>query len=201
MRTMRADPAVRDSDWQALVELGRLWTRPVGRGIPAYVPLGSRLTGLSYQLDGKAEQAVCRHVFSCPSTEVGGLLAGSVHEESGSYFVSVSGALPADHTEAGATHLTFTGDTWLGLIHGRRAMAGPVIVGWYHSHPGAGVFLSPFDSFVHRSFFGDTPWYLALVVDSVSGDRAAFDRCGAEIPLIKKPSSLSDRHKQGGQYQ
>jgi len=198
---MKANAPAHDPGWRELVELGHLWTRPVHKGIPAYIAPASRLRELSYQLDAKPEQTVCQHVFSCPSTEVGGLLAGSVHEESGSYFVSVSEALPAHHTEAAATHLTFTGDTWLGLIHHRRALAGSMIVGWYHSHPGVGVFLSPLDSFVHRSFFGDTPWYLALVMDSVSGERAAFDRCGAEVPLVKKPSPFSSRHKQGGQCQ
>jgi len=27
------------------------------------------------------------------------------------------------------------------------------IVGWYHSHPGFGIFLSEYDLFIHRNFF------------------------------------------------
>lgn len=39
-----------------------------------------------------------------------------------------------------------------------------VIVGWYHSHPGHGVFLSEIDLITQRTFFNES-YHVALVVD------------------------------------
>ncbi len=47
-------------------------------------------------------------------------------------------------------------------------------VGWYHSHPGLGVFLSGHDLFIQRGFFGDQLWYIALVVDPISKEQGVF---------------------------
>jgi proteasome lid subunit RPN8/RPN11 len=54
-------------------------------------------------------------------------------------------------------------------------------VGWYHSHPGLGVFLSEQDRFIHKSFFGDEPWYIAVVFDPASGERGVFVWAGEDI--------------------
>jgi len=47
------------------------------------------------------------------------------------------------------------------------------IVGWYHSHPGWGVELSPDDQDTHVSFF-NADWYVLLIVESVAKDFAIF---------------------------
>lgn len=41
-------------------------------------------------------------------------------------------------------------------------------MGWYHSHPGFGLFLSDYDAFIQQNFFG-APGQVALVVDPVEG--------------------------------
>ncbi len=47
------------------------------------------------------------------------------------------------------------------------------LVGWYHSHPGLGCFLSPTDQEAHRTGFGD-PHSLALVVDPLRRSFSLF---------------------------
>ena len=47
------------------------------------------------------------------------------------------------------------------------------IVGWYHSHPGFGVFLSEHDLFIHRNFFSD-PAQIAWVYDPHSDEEGCF---------------------------
>jgi proteasome lid subunit RPN8/RPN11 len=42
-----------------------------------------------------------------------------------------------------------------------------VIVGWYHTHPGFGIFLSGMDQFIHQNFFIQL-WHVALVLDPVA---------------------------------
>jgi hypothetical protein len=47
------------------------------------------------------------------------------------------------------------------------------IVGWYHTHPGFGIFLSEMDLFIQNNFFNE-PWQIAYVDDPKGGDRGAF---------------------------
>jgi proteasome lid subunit RPN8/RPN11 len=48
-----------------------------------------------------------------------------------------------------------------------------VIVGWYHSHPGHGCFMSDTDIETQKKMF-NTPWHFAIVIDPVKFDVAAF---------------------------
>lgn len=50
-----------------------------------------------------------------------------------------------------------------GRIEGR-------IVGWYHSHPGHGLFLSQTDIVTHMSLYQFSPYALSLVADPISGE-------------------------------
>jgi hypothetical protein len=42
--------------------------------------------------------------------------------------------------------------------------SGKRIVGWYHTHPRMGIFLSHYDTWLHHNFFPE-PWQVALVVE------------------------------------
>ncbi len=101
------------------------------------------------------------------------MLAGLVYEADGRFLVVVEKILEAQHTQAGLTFVTFTDKTWLDLLKQRNSSPFPVL-GWYHSHPGFGIFLSASDEFIHRNFFGSQPWYIALVVDPYSDDWGIF---------------------------
>ena len=46
-------------------------------------------------------------------------------------------------------------------------------MGWYHTHPDFGVFLSGHDVFIHRHFFGQ-PLQVAYVVDPIRQTRGFF---------------------------
>jgi proteasome lid subunit RPN8/RPN11 len=123
------------------------------------------------------KQGTIQHAFSQAKArekiEVGGILVGTVYEENGRYLVVVENALEAQHTLAGTTFVTFTGKTWLDLLQ-QRATSAFTVVGWYHSHPGIGIFLSSNDEFIQQGFFSNRPWYIALVVDPISDDWGAF---------------------------
>jgi hypothetical protein len=47
------------------------------------------------------------------------------------------------------------------------------IVGWYHTHPGFGIFLSEMDVFICEHFF-NLPWQTAFVFDPHSGEEGNF---------------------------
>lgn len=118
-------------------------------------------------------QQVIDHAKANLEKEVGGLLAGHVYQENEHFLVQVEAILEAQHTQAGPAFLTITEKSWLDLLQQRDAIAFPTL-GWYHSHPGVGIFLSTSDQFIHRHFFESQPWYIALVVDPISDEWGVF---------------------------
>jgi proteasome lid subunit RPN8/RPN11/LysM repeat protein len=119
------------------------------------------------------------HAFSDTRTEVGGVLVGNLDEDG----PRVLAALPALKAIGGQTNVTFTHEVWdevLDLID--RDHPGQHIVGWYHTHPGFGLFLSEYDMFIHRNFFTD-PRMVALVVDPLAGELGWFGWDGDEVIL------------------
>jgi proteasome lid subunit RPN8/RPN11 len=70
--------------------------------------------------------------------ETGGFLVGHLHRDSASAecFVAIVDQIPARHTIAERTRLTFTPATWAAAEADVRARGrGEEIVGWVHSHP------------------------------------------------------------------
>jgi proteasome lid subunit RPN8/RPN11 len=126
----------------------------------------------------KAElKAVCRktvypHVFNNANREVGGVLVGRKMVTGN--LPKVYGAIEAISADEQRATLTFTQESW---EHVHRVMASDFergeIVGWYHSHPGFGIFLSDHDLFIHNNFFGDHS-QVALVVDPHAGTQGVF---------------------------
>ena len=61
--------------------------------------------------------------------------------------------------------ITFTAETWTHIQDVMdRQYPDLRILGWYHTHPGHGIFLSDMDLFIHKNFF-NLPWQVAMVVD------------------------------------
>jgi len=96
--------------------------------------------------------------------ERGGFLLGGLHRDRCLY-IEIRHFLPAEAAQSRAATLTFTHDTWATLNRQvEQNFQEELVVGWHHTHPGFGVFLSGYDLFIHRNFF-DQPWQVALVVD------------------------------------
>lgn len=102
-----------------------------------------------------ALQAIESHLRAQPTVEAGGFLLGvRCIEADGRPFVAIQESLAARHGVGTAVSFTFTHDSWSALARERsRRFPDLEICGWYHSHPGWGVFLSEQDRFVHRHFF------------------------------------------------
>jgi proteasome lid subunit RPN8/RPN11/LysM repeat protein len=117
-----------------------------------------------------ARNTVEDHVFGRVDVEVGGFLLGRIDGTS----VEVSAARPALAATSAQTHLTFTHEAWAEVLeHMDSEYPGMSIVGWYHSHPGFGCFLSDYDIFIQENFFSG-PGQHALVVDPIAGLWATF---------------------------
>jgi proteasome lid subunit RPN8/RPN11 len=127
-------------------------------------------------------RAVEDHVHSDVSREVGGVLVGTMDERA----ATVEAALPALRAVGRSANVTFTHEVWeeiLALVD--RDQPGRRIVGWYHSHPGFGVFLSDYDRFIHQGFFSDERM-LALVVDPKAGRAGWFGWLDGKIEQLEE---------------
>ena len=108
------------------------------------------------------------------SREIGGVLVGRPCRDDGGTYLRVEAAIYALHAEEKGTELTFTHATWDQVHREMEAKhAGAKIVGWFHTHPGFGVFLSDRDQFIQRSFF-NLPFQVALVFDPISREHGVF---------------------------
>jgi proteasome lid subunit RPN8/RPN11 len=115
-------------------------------------------------------QRIRRHGRSSLNAEVGGILLGKI---SGTTTV-IDALIPADKAAHGGAHVTFTQDAWEEIYKIKDAQyPDSRIVGWYHTHPGFGVFLSEYDLFIHRNFFSD-PQQVAWVYDPISDEEGCF---------------------------
>lgn len=98
------------------------------------------------------------------SREVGGFLLGEIIDQQPPCSI-VRHFHPALQATSRAASLTFTHESWSDLHRQAEIrFPGAAVLGWHHTHPGFGVFLSAYDLFIHRNFFS-APWQIAMVVD------------------------------------
>lgn len=109
------------------------------------------------------------------SKEVGSILIGDYVNENDRKTVIISNYIEAKYTDASASTLTFTHETW-DYVYKEKDKKYPdkKIVGWQHTHPGYGIFLSNYDIFIQENFF-NLPWQIAYVVDPVADTRGFFE--------------------------
>lgn len=123
------------------------------------------------------------HARMSPGAEVGGILYGRVYQNPALTAVDVVAAVPAHEADGTPVHLSFTSQAWEHVFRRRAEIEEDLeVVGWYHSHPGLGVFLSGTDRKTHAAFFPQ-PWHLALVLDPVSGDEGMFTGGGERVAV------------------
>lgn len=106
--------------------------------------------------------------------EVCGVLVGLPCRDDAGPYLHVEACIRGENATSASANVTFTAETWshiqaeMDRLHPDRK-----IVGWYHTHPGFGIFLSGMDLFIHQSFF-DLPWQVAFVYDPLGKDEGAF---------------------------
>ncbi len=121
-------------------------------------------------------QRILGHVRSDTSVELGGVLFGrALHvPECGCHVTVVSHSAAGHGARSGAASLEIGTEAWSSILaDANSANVEEPVVGWYHSHPGLGVFLSGVDRRTQQAHFPH-PWSVALVVDPVRHQVGAF---------------------------
>lgn len=116
-----------------------------------------------------ALQNLITHLSSNLRVEQGGILFGNAYQDlsSGTIYVEITAAVAAPATIGTGAHLDFTPDSWTGIMdYAKVEHPEENIVGWYHSHPNIGVFMSGTDMRTQKAFFHH-PWCLSIVCDPV----------------------------------
>jgi proteasome lid subunit RPN8/RPN11 len=121
-------------------------------------------------IESELARKVRQHSRSSMKAEVCGVLIG---KEEGSLTI-VEACIPGANAAQGGAHVTFTQDTWEHIYQVKdKEYPDARIVGWYHSHPGFGVFLSDHDLFIHQNFFS-SPQQIAWVYDPHTDEEGCF---------------------------
>jgi proteasome lid subunit RPN8/RPN11 len=120
------------------------------------------------------------HAAEEPEHEIGGILVGSVTEGERPV-VFVESSIRGTNMTSTRGSVTFTHETW-NSINTIKDETYPdlKVVGWYHSHPGFGLFLSGHDLFIHRNFFS-ARWQVAVVTDPMAKTWGCFTWHGEEL--------------------
>ncbi|MFZ5808113.1 MAG: Mov34/MPN/PAD-1 family protein [Chloroflexota bacterium] len=120
----------------------------------------------------------CAHAGSDLENEVGGWLVGRwrADRKTSRQFIVVEAILPARYVRHGGAFLTFTQDSQVALYRELQTRyPHRELVGWYHTHPRMGVFLSEYDAWLHRNFYPE-PYQVALVIEPHSSSGGFFIR-------------------------
>lgn len=145
------------------------------------------LTALRDQIAAVCRDQIYPHVFAASDREVGGFLLGEIQPHCSLPTVRRAVAALGALEERGS--LTFTSESWAHLYSAMEEEANRGagsreldITGWYHSHPGIGVYLSERDLFIHREFFS-ARHQIAIVIDPIEAQEGIFIRREQEIEL------------------
>jgi proteasome lid subunit RPN8/RPN11 len=151
-------------------------------------PQKSGATHPAVVMEAEVARRIRQHARSSMKAEVCGVLIGTEQGRTTSVAACIAGVNAAQ----GGAHVTFTQETWEHIYKIKDAeYPNERIVGWYHSHPGFGVFLSDHDTFIQENFF-ESPQQIAWVFDPHTDEEGCF---GWHDGKIEKLDDVSFRYR------
>ena len=129
-------------------------------------------------------QGIHQHAKQDASVEICGVLVGLWKRDADGPFADATDFIRCNAAESKFAEVTFTHESWAQINEQMdTAYAEKRILGWYHSHPDFGIFLSDRDVFIHEHFFS-SPGQIAYVVDPVRELEGCFAWCGGKPTLL-----------------
>jgi proteasome lid subunit RPN8/RPN11 len=131
-------------------------------------------------MEAEVARKIRQHARTSMKAEVCGVLIGNTEHER----MTVEACIAGINAAQGGAHVTFTQDTWEHIYKIKdKEYPEDKIVGWYHSHPGFGVFLSEHDLFIQQNFFSN-PQQVAWVYDPHTDEEGCFGWIGGNIEKL-----------------
>lgn len=180
------------------------------------LPVGERVQGnKNIYIAQKVYRQIHKFTEGKTENESGGILVGEFVEEFGKQNILIEGFIEAKHCEATPQTLTFTHQTWEAVDKEmEKKHQGKSIVGWIHTHPDFGIFLSNYDTFIQENFFKEEN-QIAYVIDPIRGEEGfyfweegriercpgfyLYDKTGVPIKALKaEPQEEEEQPEKGG---
>jgi 26S proteasome regulatory subunit N11 len=139
--------------------------------------LNDGVCSMNLLTDHSVYSSIMEHADSALPNETGGFLLGhtAFDPDCRSWYNWIDEAVRINPEEADPVHFTFT---WkdVDAVRAHREREGKSLIGWYHTHPGLGIFLSETDlQKTHKQLFNEL-FQVALVYDPISGRAGYFFR-------------------------
>ncbi|MEO1376267.1 MAG: Mov34/MPN/PAD-1 family protein [Cyanobacteria bacterium J06635_10] len=159
--------------------------KPVEKSIKEFIEEGKiSLPYSQVYISKSARKTIKSHLEANTTIEQGGILFGQAYNDfKQGIYVEIIAAIPAQATIGTKVHLEFTPDSWQDIMYYAKSNHPEAnIVGWYHSHPDIGVFMSRTDMRTQRAFFYH-PWCVSIVYDPIRNEISYF--LGEEAKAVK----------------
>lgn len=158
--------------------------------------------------DPDVHAAIASHAGEDTSIEICGVLVGQWARDSNGPFARIQHVIRCDSAASKNAEVTFTHESWAQINEEMDSKyTDERIIGWDHSHPDFGIFLSDRDMFIQEHFFSGAG-QVAYVVDPVRNREGIFEwRSGkAEVAahywvgdrIVTSAASESDTHSESG---
>ena len=104
----------------------------------------------------EVHRGIQAHAKEDASVEICGVLVGRWGRDDLGPFAEVTDYIRCDSASSKFAEVTFTHESWAQINEQMDSkFVDKRIIGWYHSHPDFGIFLSDRDCFIHEHFFPD----------------------------------------------
>lgn len=127
--------------------------------------------------------------------ELGGVLVGTLGKASRRLFVQIENFVPATKGISRRASFEFTNEAQREIHEIVDAQYKHLkILGWFHTHPGYGIFLSSADQFIDDNYFSEK-YHIAVVLDPTKSgvDVGAFvwdaDHRRVRVPIFTLPNT------------
>ena len=125
------------------------------------------------------------HAHEDTSVEICGVLVGQIEKDEQGPFVRVTNSIRGESAESKFAEVTFTHQSWNKINAEMDSKYQNLrIVGWYHTHPNFGIFLSDRDCFIQENFFNG-PGQIAHVVDPIQKIEGVFQWCNGKPEIAQ----------------
>ncbi|HSP06003.1 MAG TPA: Mov34/MPN/PAD-1 family protein [Acidobacteriota bacterium] len=121
--------------------------------------------------------------------ELGGVLVGRAGRSSRRHFIEIVDFIPATSGVSRRASFEFTNEAQQKIHETKEAQFKELqILGWFHTHPGYGIFLSSADQFIDENYFTES-FHVAVVLDPSRPDVEAGvfvwdDRARIRVPFF-----------------
>ena len=139
--------------------------KPKKGRLPAKVHPGYPTNLLVAYATDSVLQRLRKYASSDMDYELGGVLIGRSGKGSRRLYIVIENFIPAHKGVSRRASFEFTNEAQT-QIHDtlESEFKGSQIVGWFHTHPGYGIFLSSADQFIDENYFKEK-YHVAMVLD------------------------------------